>query len=163
MGMSETTGHTTTSNTPKVLHRKGLKCPRKPIRGPYTDCPALSQEKSTTSSRHPFRQTIPPKGGPETTGVIDKWYLSCCYIDSHHSDFLVTVSVIDVQCGVSKGVVYGRRSPMRAGAPPLKHHEAVSGMARPQIVERSGMAGPHDTLGSPWPPLAICLWYLLSC
>jgi hypothetical protein len=54
-----------------VLHRKGSKGPRKPIRGPYTDYLAVSQEQSTTSSRHSRRQTIPPKGGPETTGVID--------------------------------------------------------------------------------------------
>jgi hypothetical protein len=48
-----------------------LKGPRKPIRGPYTDCPALSQEQSTTSSWHFLRQTKLPKGGPETTSVID--------------------------------------------------------------------------------------------
>jgi hypothetical protein len=56
---------------PSVLHRKGSKGPRKPIRGPYTGCPALSQEQSTTSSRHFLRQTKPPKGGPETTSVMD--------------------------------------------------------------------------------------------
>jgi hypothetical protein len=48
-----------------------VKCPRKPIRGPYTDFPALLQEQSTISSRYSCRQTMPPKGGPETTGVID--------------------------------------------------------------------------------------------
>jgi hypothetical protein len=37
----------------------------------YTDCPALSQEQSTTSSWHFLRQTKLPKGGPETTSVID--------------------------------------------------------------------------------------------
>jgi hypothetical protein len=56
---------------PKVLHRKGLKCPRKLIRGPDTGCPALPQEQLIISSWHSCRQTIPPKGGPETTGVID--------------------------------------------------------------------------------------------
>jgi hypothetical protein len=56
---------------PKVLHRKGPKRPMKPIRGPYTNCPALSQEQSTIPSRHFCRQTTLPKGGPETTGVID--------------------------------------------------------------------------------------------
>jgi hypothetical protein len=56
---------------PLVLHRKGSKGPRKPIRGPYTNGPAHSQEQSTTSSRHFLRQTKPPKGGPETTSVID--------------------------------------------------------------------------------------------
>jgi hypothetical protein len=31
-------------------------------------------------------------------------------------------------------------------------------MAHPQGVEGLGMAGPSDTLGSPWPPLAARLW-----
>jgi hypothetical protein len=56
---------------PPVLHRKGSKGPRKPIRGPYTDRPALSQKQSKTSSRHFLRQTEPSKGRPETTSVID--------------------------------------------------------------------------------------------
>jgi hypothetical protein len=56
---------------PLVTHRKASKGPRKQIRGPYTNCPALSQEQSTTSSQHFLRQTKPPKGGPETTSVID--------------------------------------------------------------------------------------------
>jgi hypothetical protein len=32
---------------------------------------------------------------------------------------------------------------------------SVSGVARPQDVEGSGMAGLGETLGSPWPPLAM--------
>jgi hypothetical protein len=55
----------------EVLHRQGSKCPRKPIPGPYIDCPALLQQQSTTLSRHLHRQTTPPIGGPETTSVID--------------------------------------------------------------------------------------------
>jgi hypothetical protein len=46
-------------------------------------------------------------------------------------------------CGVQKG----KRWPQAT--------RPVSGMARQQGVEGSGMAGPGDTLGSPWPPLAI--------
>jgi hypothetical protein len=48
-----------------------LKCPRKPIRGPYTNCPAHSQEQSITSSWHFHRKIKLPKGEPETTSVID--------------------------------------------------------------------------------------------
>jgi hypothetical protein len=44
-----------------VLHRKGPKCPRKPIRSPYTTCPAVSQEQSTKPSWHLLRPTKPPK------------------------------------------------------------------------------------------------------
>jgi hypothetical protein len=33
----------------------------------------------------------------------------------------------------------------------------VQGVRRLQAIEGSGMAGLSDTLGSPWPPLAICL------
>jgi hypothetical protein len=36
--------------------------------------------------------------------------------------------------------------------------KAVSGVAHLQEVKGSGMAGPGETLGSPWPPLAIRLW-----
>jgi hypothetical protein len=36
---------------------------------------------------------------------------------------------------------------------PRNGSKAVSGMALPQGVEGSGMAGPDETLGSPWPPL----------
>jgi hypothetical protein len=71
MGISETTGHTTTSNTTISLTPEGIKRFRKPIQDPYTDCPALSQEQSTTSSRYFLLQTKPPKGRPETTSVID--------------------------------------------------------------------------------------------
>jgi hypothetical protein len=35
-------------------------------------------------------------------------------------------------------------------------HKAVSGVACLQGIEGYGMAGQDETLGSPWPPLAIC-------
>jgi hypothetical protein len=51
--------------------------------------------------------------------------------------------------GVPKGVKDGH---------PCNRHEAVPGMACPQGIEGSGMAGPGETLGSPLLPLAIRLW-----
>jgi hypothetical protein len=41
---------------------------------------------------------------------------------------------------------------------------AVLGMARPQDVEESGMAGPGETLGSLWILLAIraCIFFLID-
>jgi hypothetical protein len=40
--------------------------------------------------------------------------------------------------------------------PSLNGHKAVSGVAVcPHGIEGSGMAGPGESLGSPWPPLAI--------
>jgi hypothetical protein len=71
MGISETTGHMTTSSTKKSFTPAGIKKSQETDPDPYTDCPALSQEQSTTSSWHSCRQTTLPKGGPETTGVID--------------------------------------------------------------------------------------------
>ena len=56
-----------------------------------------------------------------------------------------------VRCGVSKGEEDGRRPPA--------HGQANPRSGRPQGVERSGMAGPGETLGSPWPPLPICQWF----
>jgi hypothetical protein len=66
----------------EVLHRQGSKCPRKPIPGPYTDCPALSQEQSKTSTWHLLGQTPPPRGGPETTSVLDMFVFctNLCFI-----------------------------------------------------------------------------------
>jgi hypothetical protein len=56
--------------------------------------------------------------------------------------------------GMSKGEEATGRPPWAPGAlgPAPK---AVLGVARPQGVERSRMAGRSDTLGSPWPPLAM--------
>jgi hypothetical protein len=53
-----------------------------------------------------------------------------------------------VRRGVSKGKEDGRRpSALRAKRP--NGHKAVWGVARPQGIYGSGMAGPHETLGSP--------------
>jgi hypothetical protein len=63
-----------------------------------------------------------------------------------------------VQRGVSKGVEDDRRPPTLRAGHLINGHEAVSGMARPQSVEGSGMAGPGETLGSPLIPLAVRAW-----
>jgi hypothetical protein len=57
--------------------------------------------------------------------------------------------------GVSKGVEDGRRPPALRAGHPRNGRKAASGVARPQGVEGSGMAGPGETLGSPWIHLAI--------
>jgi hypothetical protein len=38
----------------------------------------------------------------------------------------------------------------------VQSDKAVSVMAHLRGIEGSGMVGPSDTSGSPWPPLAIC-------
>jgi hypothetical protein len=53
---------------------------------------------------------------------------------------------------VSDGVEDSRKLPTR---PPQKRPKAVLGVARPQGIEGSGMAGPGETLRSLWIPLAI--------
>jgi hypothetical protein len=60
-----------------------------------------------------------------------------------------------VQSGVSKGVEDGRRPPVLWAGHPWNSRKTVLGVARLQGVEVLGMAEPSDTLGSPWPPLAI--------
>jgi hypothetical protein len=52
---------------------------------------------------------------------------------------------IGVQRWVSKRLENGRRPP------------ALSGVARLQSIEGSGIAGPGEILGNPWQPLAIRL------
>jgi hypothetical protein len=60
--------------------------------------------------------------------------------------------------------VKGRRGPQAthpAAAPPrpLRNtRKAVLGMTCPQGIEGSGMAGLSDTLGTPWPSLALRPW-----
>jgi hypothetical protein len=63
-------------------------------------------------------------------------------------DFAIVV--IGVRRRVSKGVEDGRKPPALG-----KGRKAVSGVARLQGLEGLGIAGPSDTLGSPWPTLAI--------
>jgi hypothetical protein len=82
-------------------------------------------------------------GGQETgeTGetaetVSGAWKTGIPVIDSHTGD-------IGAQHGVSKEVRRRPQATRPAGGPPLKG------------VEGSGMAGLAETLGSPWPPLAI--------
>jgi hypothetical protein len=60
--------------------------------------------------------------------------------------------------GVSKGVEDGRRMPTLWAGHPRNSHKAVSGMACPQGIKGSGMAGLGETLGSLWIPLAIRAW-----
>jgi hypothetical protein len=57
--------------------------------------------------------------------------------------------------GESKGVGDDHRSPALQAGYLRNGHKAVSGVARLQDVEGQGMAGPGETLRSPWPPLAI--------
>jgi hypothetical protein len=54
------------------------------------------------------------------------------------------------------GVQKGRSRPQGR---PRNGHKAISGVAHPQGVEGLGMAGPGETLRSPWLPLAICPWH----
>jgi hypothetical protein len=55
--------------------------------------------------------------------------------------------------GVSKKVEDGRRSPAL-----WEGCKAVLGVAHPHGVEGLGMAGPSETLESPWRPLPIRPW-----
>jgi hypothetical protein len=57
--------------------------------------------------------------------------------------------------GYPKGEEDGRRPPALWADHPKNVCKAVSGVARPQSIEWSGMAGPGETLRSPWIPLAI--------
>jgi hypothetical protein len=62
------------------------------------------------------------------------------------------------QARMAWGFKRGTRRP-RAARPasgnPRNGHKAVLGVACPQGVEGSGRAGPGETLGSPWTPIAI--------
>jgi hypothetical protein len=55
---------------------------------------------------------------------------------------------------VSKRVEDGRRPPTLRVSHPRNCPKAVSGVARPQGVKGLGIAGPGETLGSLWIPLA---------
>jgi hypothetical protein len=59
---------------------------------------------------------------------------------------------ISVRRGLSKGVEDGHRPPPGERATPKT---IVSGVARRQGIEGLGMVALGETLGSPWPPLAI--------
>jgi hypothetical protein len=53
--------------------------------------------------------------------------------------------------GVSQGVEDGCRLPSLWLGHPRNSHKAASGVAFLQGIEGWGMAGPDETLGSPWP------------
>jgi len=61
---------------------------------------------------------------------------------------------IGVRHGVSK-TEDNRRLPTLWARHPRNSCKTISGVARPHSVEGLGMAGPRETLGTPWPPLAI--------
>jgi hypothetical protein len=63
--------------------------------------------------------------------------------------------LIGVRSGVSKGVEDGRRLLAWSAGHPWNGSNAISGVACPQGIDGLGMANPGETLGSPWPPLAI--------
>jgi len=65
---------------------------------------------------------------------------------------------IGVRRGVSKGVEDGCRPPVLQEDLPWNGPKAVSGKTPPQAVQWLGMSDPGETLGSPWPPLAIRAW-----
>jgi hypothetical protein len=67
----------------------------------------------------------------------------------------IWVPFISIWRWVSPRVKDGQRLATLWVSHPHNDHIGVSGVAHPQGVERLGMAGPSDTLGNPWPPLAI--------
>jgi hypothetical protein len=60
-----------------------------------------------------------------------------------------------VWIGIRPWVEDSRRPTTLWAAHPKKGLKAVSGVALPQGIEGQGRAGPGETLGSSWPPLAI--------
>jgi hypothetical protein len=60
-----------------------------------------------------------------------------------------------VRRGVSNGVEDGRSPPALRACHPRNGRKAVSGVACPQGVKVLSMAGPGETLESPWIPFAI--------
>jgi hypothetical protein len=69
----------------------------------------------------------------------------------------LTRKTIGVRRWVSERVEDGCRPPTLWAGYPRNGSKAILELARPQGIEGSGMAGPDETLGSPWPPLAIHL------
>jgi hypothetical protein len=72
--------------------------------------------------------------------------------------------VCSAQAHTGRGIQGGRRWPQAtrpAGGPPpptIRPYGRL-GVARPQGVEGLGMAGPGETLGSPWIPLPVRAWF----
>jgi hypothetical protein len=50
----------------------------------------------------------------------------------------------------------------QVGSHPRNAHKAVLGGTHPQGVEGAGMAGPGETLGSLWIPLAMGVWEVVA-
>jgi hypothetical protein len=69
------------------------------------------------------------------------------------------VQIRPMRRGVSKGVEDSRRPPALLVGHARNSCKAVLEVARLQGVERSGMAGPGETSGSPCIPLAMRAWY----
>jgi hypothetical protein len=65
----------------------------------------------------------------------------------------VTESKGGIWHGVSKSLEDGHSPPAFRADHSWNGHEAISGIAHSQGIERLGMAGPDETLGSPWPTL----------
>jgi hypothetical protein len=63
---------------------------------------------------------------------------------------------IGVRRGVSKGVEDSHRPSALWASHSRNGHEAICGVARSQGVKGLGMAGPGETLGSPWPVATPC-------
>jgi hypothetical protein len=112
---------------------------------------------------------LPPPPQPPSTSLHDNPPLSTSALPhlarpgvsrlESRSDFpnASPFAIRTVRRGVSKGVKDSRRPPALQAGHPINGHKTVSGVACPQGVEGSSMAGPGETLGSLWTPLAIRL------
>jgi hypothetical protein len=72
---------------------------------------------------------------------------------------MASMEFIDVWRGVSKGVEDGVGRPPYGQATTEVAIRLFQWWPTPQGIERLGMAGPGETLGSPWPPLDIRPWW----
>jgi hypothetical protein len=108
----------------------------------WTSLWASSQEAGI---RHPSHPTLPaPKASLWCSPLLENDWLECRAGYSH-------------RC-MAWGVQRGRRQlqvTCPTGGPPLKW---LLGRFRGSPPAGSGMAGPGETLGSPWPSIAIRLW-----
>jgi hypothetical protein len=91
-----------------------------------------------------------PQGVSERAPWQD-WYWRLTFL-------ILTTSTKPLRRGVFKGVNDDRRPPALQAGHPRTDRKAVSRVAPQQGVEGSGMAGPGETLESPWIPLSIQAW-----
>jgi hypothetical protein len=70
---------------------------------------------------------------------------------------MILSKTIGVRRRVFKGVEDGLQAACLTGGSPLKRPQGHSRGCPPAGLRRVGHGGPGVTLGSPWPPLAICL------